>query len=128
MAAVRAKCTANVAEPDLRLSCTVTVPMCAKPIAGSAGLFGVHFAFTVDVQTKIKPFYSGKKVQSKPTTGTFAHFNLEIFEVVKLNHDGDISALSVIYYAPTMEDMDTPSRLRLACVSNYVFYTIDLPA
>ena len=67
MAAVRAKCTANVAEPDLRLSCTVTVPMCAKPIAGSAGLFGVHFAFTVDVQTKRKPFYSGKKVQSKPT-------------------------------------------------------------
>ena len=64
---VRAKCTANVAEPDLRLSCTVTVPMCAKPIAGSAGLFGVHFAFTVDVQTKIKPFYSGKKIQSKPT-------------------------------------------------------------
>jgi len=67
MAAVRAKCTANVAEPDLRLSCTVTVPMCAKPIAGSAGSFGVHFAFTVDVQTKLKPFYSGKKVQSKPT-------------------------------------------------------------
>ena len=58
MAAVRAKCTANVAEPDLRLSCTVTVPMCAKPIAGSAGLFGVHFALTVDVQTLLASKWS----------------------------------------------------------------------
>ena len=58
MAAVRAKCTANEAEPDLRLSCTVTVPMCAKPIAGSAGSFGVHFAFTVDVQTLLASKWS----------------------------------------------------------------------
>ena len=69
MVAVRAKSTANVAEPDLPLSCTVTVPMCAKPIARSAGLFGVHFALRRSTCRRTIPFYSGKKVQSKPTRG-----------------------------------------------------------
>ena len=69
MVAVRAKSTANVAEPDLPLSCNVTVPMCAKPIARSAGLFGVHFALRRSTCRRIKPFYSDKKVQTKPTRG-----------------------------------------------------------
>ena len=87
----------------------------------------VHKKVDQEIDWERVPIHSGKKVQTKPTTGTFAHFNLEIFEVLRLNHDGDISALSVIYYAPTIEDMDTPSRLRLACVSNYVFYANHSP-
>ena len=55
---------------------------------GTTGLFHaahhdrVHKKVDQEIDWERVPIHSGKKVQSKPTTGTFAHFNLEIFEVV----------------------------------------------